>query len=298
MGNRGCLESLQASLGSEILILDGPMGTVLHPPSSAKTGDPCDFLNVLEPERVRNCLEGYLSSGAQILRTNTFNSNALSLPGLSAADIRRLNVAGVEIARSLADSAKGTCFVAGVLGPTTGRPDALPRSAFVEAFYAQAAALIDSGADLLLAETITRPETMAAFLAAVQHLARQRNASIPAMVSVAPVGSSPLAVFLDALQGANVLALGINCVSVDVLEPALEYFAANTNLPLCGYPSAGLPAPNGSYPDSVRHIVSAMERLAAGGRLNIAGGCCGTTAELTRSLARSLRGVPPRTFMR
>src|SRR5688572_6434888 len=146
--------------------MDGAMGTMLRTPSSVAT-EPCDLLSLSDPGQVRDLHRLYLNSGADILRTNTFNSNALSLPHLSGDMIRKLNTAGIQIARNVAASTDRNCFVAGVLGPTPLNPEGRPAS-LVDAFYTQSATLIDAGAQLLIAETITHPKTAAAFQEALK----------------------------------------------------------------------------------------------------------------------------------
>jgi 5-methyltetrahydrofolate--homocysteine methyltransferase len=173
-------------LEKRILILDGAMGTMIQAYHLGEndyrgrqfSGHVCDLkgnndlLSVTQPHVIEAIHRAYLEAGADIIETNTFNANSISMQEYKMPEqAYATNVAAAQIARKVCDeftkaNPDKPRFVAGSIGPTTRTAsmssdvtDPGARSVtfdeLVAAFYEQIRGLVDGGADLLLFETVT-----------------------------------------------------------------------------------------------------------------------------------------------
>jgi methionine synthase / methylenetetrahydrofolate reductase(NADPH) len=289
------------------VLADGAMGTVLY--GRGVFINRCyDELNLSDPNLILAIHEEYLQAGAELIETNTFGANRFRLArhGL-AARVGEINAAGVRLARQavehLRDKQAGTAWVAGSVGPLGVRLEPLGKTGLDEAreaFAEQIRALSESGADLLILETMPAldeaQQALYAALEAAPHL------PVLVMVTVDDDsncldGSSPAqAAALLTEWGAG--AVGVNCsTGPATVLTALEAMRGATTLPLAAMPNAGMPrAVEGRniYLCSPEYMASfARKAIAAGAQ--IVGGCCGTTPNHTRAMRSAMRAIDAQT---
>lgn len=325
---------LYEALGNRVLILDGSLGVSFqrlslteeqmrsrelahHPVPLAGN---FDILNITAPHIVGKVHRGFLEAGADIIETNTFNSQALSQSEYHTAHlVSRLNEQGARIARRIADEftvadPSRPRFVAGSIGPTaytlSMRADLSDNQSASEvdfdsvsdAMAEQAAALIRGGVDLLLVETIFDALNVKATLAGIRQAQEAEGVEVPVILSVTLsdtsrrlfTGQTPEA-FIAALAYCNPLAVGFNCSGgpeslVDSVRRLNEVSPFRTIL----YPNAGLPDALGNYSATPDSFAAALKPLLDDAQLNIVGGCCGTMPDHIEALARVAAGAPPR----
>ena len=326
---------LEALLAQRILVLDGAMGTMVqgrrltesdfrgrrfaHHPRELKGNN--DLLCLTQPGVVNDIHHRYLAAGADIIATNTFNSNAPSQAdyGLQSL-VYELNVTAARIARGAADAYTNKQparprFVAGVLGPTNKTASISPdvndpgyrNISFDElvAAYAEAArGLLDGGADILLLETVFDTLNAKAAIFAMETLFEQRGQRLPVMISGTITdqsgrtltGQTPEA-FWNSVRHASPLTIGLNCaLGGKLMRPYIEELARVADAYVCAYPNAGLPNPlsETGYDETPQCTAGFLGEYARAGLVNIVGGCCGTTPEHLLAAVAAVRGVAPR----
>jgi 5-methyltetrahydrofolate--homocysteine methyltransferase len=333
MTHRDRSRQLAALLAERILVLDGAMGTMIQRerlteaqyrgarfrdwPRDLRGNN--DLLVLTQPDLIRRIHEQYLEAGADIIETNTFNSTAVSMADYGMEGlVAELNLAAartaVHAAREWeAGDPSRPRFVAGVLGPTSKTASISPdvndpgfRAVSFEqlsAAYAEAAAaLAEGGVDLFLVETVFDTLNAKAALFALEELFERRGARLPVIVSGTITDASGRTLsgqtteaFYNSIRHARPLAVGLNCaLGARELRPHVEELAAVAETFVSCHPNAGLPNAFGEYEDTPENMAAIMGEWATSGWLNIAGGCCGTTAEHIRALAAAVRGVAPR----
>ena len=326
-------QSLKRLMAERILLLDGAMGTRIqalalgeadfrgsrfgeHP----KPLKGCnDVLCLTQPEAIEKIHEEYLEAGADIVETNTFNANAVSLLDYGLEPLAyEINRAAGEAARKAVDRFNagdgGSRLVAGALGPTNRTasmsPDvndpgfrAVTFDDLVAAYYDQARGLLDAGVDLLLPETTFDTLNLKACLFAIGQLLEERGARVPVLASVTITDQSgrtlsgqTLEGFLTSIGHADLSGVGINCAfGPHQMTPYVEELSRLSELPVFAYPNAGLPNEFGGYDMGPEEMARALGEWAREGWLNLVGGCCGTTPEHIAALAARMRGLRPRT---
>jgi homocysteine S-methyltransferase len=283
-------------LTTEVLIGDGAMGTLLY-----NRGVPLDanfeYLNLIEPGLVRQVHSDYVDAGAQLLETNTFGANALSLGAIGLEKkVRSINEAGARLAR---DAAGPERFVAGAVGPLfrpRGEANELPPAHKRAVLHEQMEALAQGGVDLFILETFSALEDLEAAVAIAREL------GLPAIAQMAFIeeGRSREGVSAEEaarrLEAAGAAVLGANCGSGPrELLKVLSRLAAVSSLPLSAFANSGFP----QYLDGRYIYLATPEYFAAMGREMVAagaslvGGCCGTTPEHIRALTLALAGLKP-----
>ncbi|NJL24660.1 MAG: dihydropteroate synthase [Calothrix sp. SM1_5_4] len=318
MVNAQTLKELEERLKSEILILDGATGTLIQRrgfqekdfrgerfkdyPKDLKGN--FDLLNLTQPQSIKDVHNAYMEAGAQILETNSFNANRISqrigMEDLAAEMSRESARLAREAADEFTRKTGQRIYIAGSIGPTNrtaslspdiSRPAyrAVDFEALRQAYYEQAEALIDGGADLLLPETTFDTLNLKACLFAVQQLEQKLGFKLPVIVSLTVSDKSGRVLSGQTLEAAYVsvrhakpLAIGMNCaLGGEDMRPLMAEMARFVETPISCYPNAGLPnplAPTG-YDETPESFSSTMLAMAQAGQLNIAGGCCGTTPE-------------------
>lgn len=334
--NNSCEKTdIKAALEQRILILDGAMGTVIQ--SLGLTADYYhrgdfsasevsqvgnnDLLNLTAPEIIEGIHQSYVDAGADILTTNTFSSNRISQQEYVMGEyVAAMARAGVEIARRVADRCQDRkVWVAGSLGPTSKTLSLAsdinhPTERSVDfgtlsaAYYEEALALVEGGADLLLLETCFDALNAKAALYAVEQVEetlRSRNAamkSIPLMVSATindrsgrTLTGQTLEAFYVSISHYPILSFGLNCsFGVTELRPFVEQLARCVPCYISLYPNAGLPNEMGEYDELPDFTARHIREMACDGLLNIVGGCCGTTPHHIRAIAQAVKGMLPR----
>lgn len=270
-----------------------------------------DILCLSRPDLVAGVHRAYLEAGADIIETDTFNSNALSQREYATSHlVRDINRAGAAIARREADAfstPEKPRFVAGAMGPTAlsaslpvdvDDPSARAVSfdTLADAYCEQALGLIEGGADLLLIETAFDLLNAKAAAMGARRAMAESHTDIPIVFSFTLSdasgrilsGHTPAAI-LAAVAPFAPLAVGYNCsAGPEGLAEAVRELASVSPFPVIFYPNAGLPDRMGGYSVTAADFAAAMKPLLAEGIVNIAGGCCGTTPEHIEALAREV----------
>ncbi|MGB8367924.1 MAG: methionine synthase [Limisphaerales bacterium] len=327
------IEHLQRRLRERIVILDGAMGTMVHQRQlteadfrgrrfadwRGKELKGCiDLLNLTQPQIIEDIHRQYLEAGADIIETNTFSSQSISLSDYGLESLAyEASKAGAECARRAADKFMSThpdriCFVAGALGPTTKTSsfaaDESKRVTFdqlVQAYTEQAGGLLDGGIDLLLVETILDPLNAKAAFFALQQLFEKRHLSVPLMASVTFIQKDSdrgfvgqtVESFWNSISHVPLLSVGMNCaLGPKELRPLIEELSGIAPIFVSAYPNAGLPNPllPTGFPETPESLSPQLREWAQNGWLNIVGGCCGTTPPHIKAIAEAVRGLPPR----
>ncbi|MDR2911696.1 MAG: methionine synthase [Alistipes sp.] len=338
--------SIHEALAERVLVLDGAMGTMVQRRGlseedfrGARFADwsvplkGCnDVLVLTRPDVIVAIHEEYLAAGADIVSTDSFNANAISMAdyGLSKY-IYEINFAAAALARGAADrisTPERPRFVAGSMGPTnrtaalsTDTDDPAARDVtfaeLADAYYEQARGLADGGADVLLVETVFDTLNAKAALFAISRLGGERGVEIPVMVSgtIADTSGRTLsgqtveAFYASLAHGGNahgdfsyaknggsgLLSVGLNCAfGARQMLPYLERLAAVAECRVSTHPNAGLPNLSGGYDETPEMFAADIEEFLQRGAVNIVGGCCGTTPEHIRLVAAIAAKYRPR----
>ncbi len=303
---------LREALERRILVLDGAMGTMLQ--ARALTAE--DFggapyegcnehLNLTRPDVVRAIHRAYAEAGADIVSTNTFGCAPWVLAEYGLAE-RAYEI--TRTAAGLAREAAGDAFVAGSMGPGTRSISVTRNVTFAEVregYALQARALIDGGADALLLETQQDTLNLKAAAIGIRRAIAASGRDVPLMVSITiePTGTmlagQGVEALYVALQHLGVFSIGLNCsTGPEFMTDHLRTLAQMATCFVSVYPNAGLPDERGQYGETPESLAFKMRRFVDEGWVNVVGGCCGTTAEHVRALARLVSGrvprVPPR----
>lgn len=311
-------------LQDKILVLDGAMGTMIQdlslgeddfrPMNLKDHSKPLlgnnDLLTLSKPEAIKEIHRQYLNAGADIIETNTFNSNRLSQAdyGLEAI-VYELNRQAAVIAKEVANEFKGR-YVAGAVGPTNRAaslsPDvtdpskrAVTFGELVSVYSEQLRGLLDGGVDLLLIETVFDTLNAKAAIFAYKRL----GAPIPVIISGTITdnsgrtlsGQTPTAFSISVSHAPNLLGIGLNCaLGGEQMIPFLEELSSATPFFVSAYPNAGLPNEFGEYDETPEQFLRNAQVFLDKGLVNIIGGCCGTTPSHIELLAKEVRGRSPR----
>ena len=311
-------------LAARILLLDGGFGTMVQGYGldeadyrgerfrdwNVQLKGCNDLLALTRPDTVREIHEKYLQAGADIITTDSFNANAVSLAdyGLEpyACEIAR---AAASVARAAADAftarnPQKPRFVAGSMGPTNRTASmsadvANPASREVTfrqlagAYREQARGLLDGGADILLIETVFDTLNAKAALWAVDALCAERGCSVPIMVSGTLADASgrtlsgqTVEAFAVSVSHARLLSIRLNC--------AFGALAAVAETRISAHPNAGLPNVMGGYDETPAMFAEDVGEYMRRGLVNIVGGCCGTTPAHIFELSKIVGNYAPR----
>ncbi|RMI19599.1 MAG: methionine synthase, partial [Calditrichaeota bacterium] len=324
-------------LKERILILDGAMGTMIQGyklseedyrgerfadhPGELKGNN--DLLCLTQPRIIEEIHRAYLEAGADIIETNTFNANGISMQDYQMVPlVYEINLAAARLARAAAEDFTARTpekprFVAGAIGPTNRTASLSPDvnrpgyrnvnfDQLREAYYEQVRGLMDGGVDLLLVETVFDTLNCKAALFAIEEYFEQTGRSVPVMVSVTIVDASgrtlsgqTLEAFWISISHANLLSVGLNCaLGAKEMRPHVEELSRIAPIYVSAYPNAGLPNEFGGYDQTPEEMAALLEEFARSGFLNIVGSCCGSTPEFTRRIAEAMEGKPPRRLPR
>lgn len=324
---------IEDGLRQRILVLDGAMGTEIQKyrlseadyKGSKFRGNPnnlkgChDVLCLSRPDIISEIHRRYLEAGADIISTNSFNSNAISLAdyGLEGYS-EELSRTAARIARGVADEFTALTpdkprFVAGSIGPTNKsasisaditNPGAreITFDQLRQAYTTQIEGLIEGGVDALLIETVFDTLNAKAAIYAAEEVSQRIGRQIPLMLSatVSDAGGRTLSgqtieALICAVSHARLLSIGLNCsFGPEKMGPHLRTLSRATALPVSCHPNAGLPDESGEYDLTPGDFGRMMNNYMAEGLLNIVGGCCGTTPAHIAELARLAAAHSPR----
>lgn len=312
------MHKIQDILKERILILDGAMGSLIQryklteedfrgerfKDSITLLKGNNDLLSITKPEVIEAIHREYLDAGADIIETNTFNAQAVSMEDYDMADaalIKEMNVVSAQLARSVADeyTRKNPLkprFVAGSIGPTNKTASMSPKvespmyraitfDDLYIAYKGQIEGLIDGGVDLLLIETIFDTLNAKAALFAADEVRKERNINVPIMISVTlsdkagrTLSGQTIGAFLASVNHIDYLSIGLNCsFGASDMKPFLKELGRLAPHYISAYPNAGLPNQFGEYDETPEIMASQIKEYIDEGLVNILGGCCGTT---------------------
>jgi 5-methyltetrahydrofolate--homocysteine methyltransferase len=327
-------KKLEDIIKQKILILDGAMGTMIQK-HKLQEGDyrgekfrdhkmlqkgNNDLLSLTQPEIIKSIHRQYLEAGADIITTNTFNSNRISMADYGMENqVYDLNL---QSARLVAEAIKefegsdksGNHFIAGTLGPTNRTASmssdvndpgarAVSFDQLVEAYSEQTRGLIDGGAHILLVETIFDVLNSKAALYAIDSVFEEKGIILPVMVSGTITDASgrtltgqTLEAFMISVSHFPLLSIGLNCaLGAEQLRPFVEEMSHKTGFYVSVHPNAGLPNQFGEYDQSASFMADIVGDFMKEGWVNIIGGCCGTTPEHIKKIAETAKKYKPRT---
>lgn len=319
-------------VNDRVLILDGAMGTMIQS-YKLKEGDfrgeqfkdyvgqmagNNDILNLTRPDVIRDIHRRYLDAGADIITTNTFSSQRISMADYKVQDyVREMNIAGVKIAREIADeytreNPEKPRFVVGDVGPTNVAlsisPDvnnpALRSNTFDElasAFEEQMVALVEGGVDALLIETIFDTLNCKAAIFAAEEAFKKVGKRVPIMLSFTvsdvagrTLSGQTLEAVLASIQHADIFSIGLNCsFGARQLKQFVKLLADKAPYYISAHPNAGLPNQFGLYDETPEHMAEQVKEYVDEGLVNIIGGCCGTTDEFIAKYSALVKDAKP-----
>ena len=337
------MKSIRELLNERIVIIDGAMGTMIQQyklNESAYRGDRFkdwptdlrgnnDLLCLTQPLIVKEIHKQYLQAGADIIETNTFNAQRISLADYNMQELAyEINLAAAKIAReavrehegansdpdSHRDETSDPKFVAGAIGPMNKTlslsPDvnnpgyrALSFDEAMTAYYEQVKGLVEGGVDLLIIETIFDTlNAKAAIFAVKKYFRDTKQEELPLMISGTITDASgrtlsgqTLEAFYTSVIHAKPLTIGLNCaLGAKEMRPHIEELSHIASCYVSAYPNAGLPNAMGEYDEQPEDTAHFMEAWAREGFVNIVGGCCGTTPEHIRHIAQHVKHLKPR----
>ena len=317
-----------------ILVLDGAMGTMIQRHKFSEEDyrgerfkdydSPLqgnnDLLSLTQPEAIAGIHKQYLEAGADILETNTFNANAISMEDYNMSDlVFEINKVSAELAKKEALAMTELTpdkprFVAGSIGPTNRTaslsPDvndpgfrAVSFDDLFKAYYEQIDGLVAGGIDLLLIETIFDTLNAKAALYAAQKYMEDKGIVLPVMISGTITDASGRTLsgqtaeaFAISMSHFPLFSIGFNCaLGGDQLMPYVQTVSEKSNFNISAHPNAGLPNEFGEYDQTPEEMAEIINGYFDRGILNIVGGCCGTTPEHIRAIAEVAAQHQPRT---
>jgi 5-methyltetrahydrofolate--homocysteine methyltransferase len=326
------IADLHATARERIVMLDGSWGVMIQRMGLSEEdfrggrfaghnhplkGDN-DLLCLTKPEAIEALHDEYFDAGADIASTNTFNATRISQSDYAleeaAADI---NLAAARLARSSAGRATAadgkTRWVAGSIGPLSRTlsisPDvndpakrAVTFDEVYDAYREQALALHEGGVDIFLIETIFDTLNAKAAIKAVLDLEDDGLEPLPIWISGTitdrsgrTLSGQTVEAFWNSVRHARPFAVGLNCaLGADLMRPHLADLARIADTLVAAYPNAGLPNAMGQYDETAEETSAFLEEWATSGLVNILGGCCGTTPDHIRLIARAVQGIAPR----
>jgi 5-methyltetrahydrofolate--homocysteine methyltransferase len=328
-GTRGLLDEI---LARRIMVLDGAMGSMIYAHAPAEedyrgsrfASHPVHLKNCTEvlvltqPRMIEEIHTAYLEAGADIIETDSFNSNALSMAEFGLEEhVAELNHAAAQIARRAADRMTRLTpgkprFVAGSIGPTKkqlsmgihvddpGRRD-VTFDEMVANYTEQIRALVEGGVHILLPETSFDTLVLKACLFAIDRFFEETGRRLPVMISGTifdngrTLSAQSVEAFYYSIAHFDALSVGLNCaVGVELMRAPLESLAALAQTRVSCYPNAGMPDGFGGFRGDRDQTAAVLGEFARSGWLNIVGGCCGTTPDWIAAIARAVEGVAPR----
>ena len=333
MQRKPSFAALLEAADQRILIIDGAMGTMIQRYKLDEEGyrgarfkdwhrdikGNNDLLVLTQPQIIGKIHEEYLEAGADILETNTFNAQRISLADYGMEDLAyEMNVAAAKIARAAADKWNKKTpdklrFVAGAVGPTNRTASISPDvnnpgyrnvdfDELREAYKEQVRGLIDGGADIILIETIFDTLNAKAAGVATLEVFEEKDIELPVMISgtITDLSGRTLSgqtaeAFWYSMRHLKPFSIGLNCaLGAELMRPYLAELASFADARISAYPNAGLPNAMGEYDETPHDMSCQIEPWARDGLVNIVGGCCGSTPEHIAHIRDHVEKYPPR----
>lgn len=329
--------NIREQLEKRILIIDGAMGTMIQRhrlsevdyrgerfkdwPADVKGNN--DLLCLTQPQIIKDIHKQYLEAGADIIETNTFNAQRVSLADYKMEELAyEINFAAAKIAKESLEEwraespslREGLGWAAGAIGPMNKTlslsPDvnnpgyrALSFDGAVAAYYEQVKGLVEGGVDLLLIETIFDTLNAKAAIYAIKkyfhdHPGTKKEIMISGTITDASgrtLSGQTLEAFYTSVMHAKPLSVGLNCaLGAKEMRPHIEELSQISACYVSAYPNAGLPNAMGEYDEHPEDTAHYLEEWAEAGFVNIVGGCCGTTPDHIRHIAEHVKNIKTR----
>ena len=325
--------TIKNQLENRILVLDGAMGTMIQrhrlqeedyrgtrfsDAEILQKGNN-DLLVLTQPDIIFDIHHQYLAAGADIIETNTFNAQRISMEDYGMRDfVREMNLEAVKLARKAADeftlkNPDKPRFVAGAVGPTNKTASMSPNvnnpayravsyDDLVAAYHEQIMALIEGGVDALLIETIFDTLNAKAAIFAAEKAMEELGKRVELMISVTVADKSgrtlsgqTIGAFLASIGHANLLSVGVNCsFGAKDLIPYLQEISKKSPWFVSAYPNAGLPNQFGEYDETPETMAAQVKDYFDEKLVNIIGGCCGTTPEHIAEYQKLIKDIEVR----
>ncbi len=325
--------SIREELEKRILVIDGAMGTMIQrytlteddfrgerfKDHSCDVKGNNDLLNLTRPDIIKEIHLEYLKSGADIIETNTFSTQRISMADYQMEELSyELSFEGAKIAKEattafMAANPDRKCYVAGAIGPTNRTlslsPDvndpgfrAISYDELFDAYYEQIRGLVDGGSDILLIETIFDTLNAKVAIAAIKKYEEEVGRKLEIMISGTITDASGRTLsgqtaeaFLNSVRHAQPLSIGFNCaLGAKDMRPHIEELSAKAGCYVSAYPNAGLPNEFGAYDEQPHETAHLVDDFMHSGFVNIVGGCCGTTPDHIGCIAANARKYNPR----
>jgi len=326
--------ALEKAARERILIIDGAMGTMIQrhklgeehyrgerfADHSKDVKGNNDLLVLTQPKVIEGIHAEYLDAGADIIETNTFNSQRISLADYHMEELGyEMNVAAAKLARRAADAATaGTPekprFVAGAVGPTNRTASISPQvndpgfrnvnfDELRDAYKEQVRGLIDGGADIILIETIFDTLNAKAAGFATLEVFEEKDLELPIMISGTitdrsgrTLSGQTAEAFWYSMRHLKPFSIGLNCaLGAELMRPYIAELCHVADVRISAYPNAGLPNAMGEYDETPDDMACKVEPWLADGLINIIGGCCGSTPDHIAHIASHAKKHKPRT---
>ncbi|MGQ7842912.1 methionine synthase [Granulosicoccus sp. 3-233] len=327
------VSALRAILSERVLLLDGAMGTMIQGHTLTESdfrGERFstweidlkgnnDLLTLTQPHIIADIHDAFLNAGADVIETNTFNANSISMADYNMQElVHELNLESARLARSCADAATARDpqkprFVAGVLGPTNRTASLSPKvedpgyrnvsfSDLDKCYYEATNALMDGGVDYILIETIFDTLNAKAAIFAVNRAFDDRGERIPIALSGTITDASgrtlsgqTVEAFWNSVRHAKPLFIGLNCaLGPAQLREHVQELSRIADTHVSVHPNAGLPNAFGGYDESPAQMAEEVGKWVKAGYVNMIGGCCGTTPEHIAAFSAILDNASPR----
>ena len=333
MNRKPSWKALHEAAEKRILIIDGAMGTMIQRHKlqeadyrGARFADWTrdvkgnnDLLVLTQPAIIQGIHELYLEAGADIIETNSFNAQRISMADYGMEELSyEMNVEAARIARAAADKVTAKTpekprFVAGAVGPTNRTASISPdvnnpgyrNVSFDElrdAYKEQVRGLMDGGADIILIETIFDTLNAKAAGFATLEVFEEKGVELPIMISGTitdrsgrTLSGQTAEAFWYSMRHLRPFSIGLNCaLGAELMRPYLADLSHIADARISAYPNAGLPNAMGEYDETPHDMACAIEPWAKDGILNVVGGCCGSTPDHIKHVAEHVKGYNPR----
>ncbi|MEZ5046677.1 MAG: homocysteine S-methyltransferase family protein [Chitinophagaceae bacterium] len=328
------MNTLEQSLQNKILIMDGAMGTMIQRYKLQEADyrgvqfkdwhidlkGNNDLLSITNPSIITAIHLEYLEAGADIIETNTFNAQAISLADYAMQSLAsEINKAAVVCAQKAVETyyekhgRAAQKFIAGAVGPMNKTlslsPDvnnpgyrAMTFDECMEAYYEQIKALCEAGVDIIIIETIFDTLNAKAAIYATKKYFDDAQIEKPIMISGTITDASgrtlsgqTLEAFYTSVMHAKPISIGFNCaLGAKEMRPHIEELAQLASCKISAYPNAGLPNAMGEYDEQPTETAAHIQEWATSGFVNIVGGCCGTTPAHIKEIAEAVKTLKPR----
>ena len=327
--------ALEKAASERILIIDGAMGTMIQ---RRKLGEEHyrgerfadhskdvkgnnDLLVLTQPKVIEDIHSEYLAAGADIIETNTFNAQRISLADYHMEDLAyEMNVAAAKLARRAADAWTAKTpekprFVAGAVGPTNRTASISPDvnnpdyrninfDELRDAYKEQVRGLTEGGADIILIETIFDTLNAKAAGFAALEVFEEKDIELPIMISGTitdrsgrTLSGQTAEAFWYSMRHLKPFSIGLNCaLGAELMRPYIAELCHVADVRISAYPNAGLPNAMGEYDETPDDMACKVEPWLADGLINIIGGCCGSTPDHIAHIAGHAKKYKPHTL--